>query len=267
MHRRIYFFSYALIVTVIALIGAINFQLFGTLFGRNVAMLNIARSYGNPSSRVDQQKIIVLLTKDVEMNPERLLTRARLASIFLETGNSTAAQQQIETYLSNGLNTSPCRQNQPSLLQAITYHSLKTQVTSLSFSQPETQWEFSYSIDAINEITFADDNLSNKCIAKVTINFPFFPQRYVILYRNVRVQPSHLYRLKAYTKASGIETAWFGIGTQWAGTSVVDSTDWQQIIFDFKTRPLQNIETIQFIVESGHGTLKIHDVTLEMLDP
>ena len=266
MRPRIFFF-YTLILIVAVLIVVVNFQLFSTLLGRNVAMLNIAHSYVNPSSLIEQKKIIVLLTKDVEMNPHRLLTRARLASIFLETGNRAAAQKLIETYLPNGLNTQPCQQNQSSLLQTITYHSQKPQFATLSFSQPETQWELNYSTDAINEISFTDDKLSNKCIAKITVDFLFFPQRYVVLYRNVRILPKHLYRLKAYTQASGIETAWLGIGSQWTGVNVVDSTDWQQIIFDFKTHPSQNNETIQFIVESGHGTLKIQDVTLEPLDP
>lgn len=265
MHHKWHFFTYALVLLLfcIALVAHVR-SLSGVVY-RNLAMLQILYKDTEESYTINESEIINLLKQDIALNPSRLITHARLTNILLKKGDYEAAEKQIETYHLNDADTNFCDRNQPSLLHFLITPST-TATEALLFSQPISQWVFNHSGDAVSRISYVDDQQLKECVSSITVNFTFFPQRYIVLYRSIYVKPERLYQINVYYRAQGLKIAWLGIGSAWTGVPIGNTDDWNLGTFQFRTQPLQNSEVVQFVVEDGQGILEIRNVTLDLIE-
>ncbi len=137
----------------------------------------------------------------------------------------------------------------------------------LDFAHPQSRWRFEPVYLTSGAIEFEPKPNNQRCIAKIIADHDLTPNRFLWLWQETKVKPNQPYQFSALVRATGLEEAWLGIKSKWTGTPIFNSPEWQAVSYMFTTSPTQSSESVQFVIEAGHGTLEIDNVVLEPLEP
>ena len=230
----------------------------------NAAMVTYLQ-YVNAVHQVSVKQAIQLVREDVETYPHLWLSHMRLASLLTEAGKFDLAHAHaIKAFSQYGVDL--CDQ-QGNWIRRISRPPQYLPDVMLDFADPQAIWNFHQTSPMLGSLSYT--LLPNRitCAALIKVELDLSPNRFISLSQQIKVQPDQTYLLTGWTHAEGIQRAWMGIDSQWNGTGIENSTDWQPVKFLFHTSPTQTDEIIQFIIESGHGTVGIHSVKLEPINP
>ena len=233
-------------------------------FSGNLGMTIYLQQVMSPTPKLSAlESSAQYLEKHLAIVSQRLVTGARYLGILRSIDSYRYNFSTIEAKVSKILKIFPCASEEYALLATVAQPLIISDGPQFS---PLFPLDFHVNTDAVGQIFFKKLHPpSESCGATITVNYDLHPQRYVVLRSTVRVVPNKIYLLKAQILTQGIETAWLGIASQWTGQPISQQNQWREVTFAFKTKPDQFNETIQLVIETGHGTLQITNVGLRQV--
>jgi hypothetical protein len=250
----------------VTLFFVINLQHLYARFVHNIGMLHYQQTFGKSNIVTNTwYSTSETLQEAIALNPTNASANLRLAGLFTLLGE----YQTAEKYTQNGLlvlGKPRCYIEQHDFWRSVAMPKEYIPDQLLDFAHPQSRWNFEKIYLDTGNIFFDTNTDSKHCIARISADHDLTPNQFLWLWQEIKVMPGHTYQLSATVRSIGIERAWMGIKSQWTGIGILQKQGWQHIFYKFNATPTQRTETVQFVIDVGHGTLEIEHVTLEEVD-
>ena len=256
-----FYFIYA------ALLFIVELPYLSATFFHNIGMLQYQRFITSTTVKpVQPPSIANTLHQVIERNPNDASAMLRLAGLYTLLGQNELAAE----YTRDGLTVlgkPRCYIEQQDFWRWMATPPAYIPDKLIDFDHPQSRWRFESIYLATGTIQFEPKRDSKHCVAKIIADHDLVANRFLWLWQETQVKPNQRYQFSAVVRATGLEQAWLGIKSQWAGTPIRNSPEWQAVSYTFRTLATQSSEAVQFVIEAGHGTLEIDNVVLELLEP